>query len=476
MALFGVSSPRPGARTAAGVISCLILVGALGVGLKLGTSHPSAQAPTPVFQAGKNVDIVGPHGTVPYHPASSNPFLLGDPDKKQQNEPSCDISPNNPLIVFCGMNSYSAVDRPDVAGEPWVGASFTMDGGLTWKSHLHPGFKPKESTAPAPFAPALGYETAADPVVRLAPGIGLFTFIAFNRDGAGALLMGRWYERTIESGFPYAWKDTVEIAKGTGSPTSAGRFVDKPAMTVSLLPGTGTYDFSVPDPTPAEPARTRIQKVPAGVVHVSYAVFTGNDEQDGTKIVYTRSTTYGDTWEPAATLSESQSINQAPDIATDDANNRVVMVWRRFASPTSKQTDAIMAAISLDGGRSFGKAAVVANICSFTQGTTSASFRTTTHPFITFDGTAFHAIWAERQGPCGATPTGYSRIVMSNLSFCRRHADVVESGAGRYGFAGQPARTRVPASNRRIRQPHPRNVGRHEKRRACRRTFSRSDS
>ena len=417
MALFGVNSPRPGARTAAGLISSLILAGALGVGLKLGTSHPSAQAPSPAFQAGKNVDIVGPHGTVPYHPAGSNPFLLGDPDKKQQNEPSCDISPNNPLIVFCGMNSYSAVDRPDVSGEPWVGASFTMDGGLTWKSHLHPGFQPRDSTAPAPLAPALGYETAADPVVRLAPGIGLFSFIAFNRDGAGALLLGRWYERTIESGFPYAWKDTVQIAKGTGSPTSPGRFVDKPAMTLSLLPGTGTYDFTVPDPTPTAPDRTRIQKVPAGIVHVSYAVFTGNTQQDGTKIIYARSTNYGDSWEPAMTLSESQSINQAPDIATDQATRRVVLVWRRFANPTSKQSDAIMSAISLDDGRSFGKATVLANICSFTQGTTSASFRTTTHPFITFDGTAFHAIWAERQQPCGATPNGYSRIVMSNLSF-----------------------------------------------------------
>ena len=156
MALFGRYSPRPGGRTAAGIVSGLILVGALGVGLRLGTSHPSAQGSSSDFQVGKNVDIVGPHGTVPYHPAGSNPFFLGDPDKKQQNEPSCDISPNNPLIVFCGMNSYSAVDRPDISGEPWVGAAFTMDGGLTWKSHLHPGFQPKPLRAapPAPLAPA----------------------------------------------------------------------------------------------------------------------------------------------------------------------------------------------------------------------------------------------------------------------------------------------------------------------------------
>ena len=127
-------------------------------------------------------------------------------------------------------------------------------------------------------------------------------------------------------------------------------------MTVSLLPGTGTYDFRVPDPTPAAPDQTRIQKVPAGIVHVSYAVFTGNAEQEGTKINYTRSMNYGDSWDPTTTLSEGQSINQAPDIGVDPATRRVVVVWRRFANPTANQSDAIMSAISLDDGRSFGKA------------------------------------------------------------------------------------------------------------------------
>ena len=408
---------RPAPRPSERLLTNAVTAAALGLVLVMAASRPSAQGPVPEFQAGKNVDIVGPHGSAPYGPAGSNPFFLGDPDKKQQNEPSCDVSPHNPLIVFCGVNTYSAVDRPDVSGEPWVGASFSLDGGLTWKSHLHPGFQPKDPSAPAPLAPPLGFETAADPVVRLAPGIGLFTFIAFNREGAGALLMGRWYERTIESGFPYGWSDTVQVAKGTGSPTEPGRFLDKPGMALSLLPGSDTHAFKVPDPTPAEPTRTRIQQVPAGIVHVAYAVFTGNTEQDGTKINYTRSSSYGDSWDPVATLSESQSINQAPDIATDDATGRVVLVWRRFANPTSKQSDAIMSAISLDRGKSFSKATVLANLCPFTQNTTASSFRTTTHPFITFDGTAFHAVWAERQGACGTSPSGYSRIVMSNLSF-----------------------------------------------------------
>jgi hypothetical protein len=338
--------------------------------------------------------------------------MLGDPDKKQQNEPSCDINPTNPLIVFCGMNDYRAVDRPDIIGEPFVGASFSMDGGLTWKSHLHPGFKPQATNAPTPLVPPLGYDTGADPIVRIAPGIALFNFIAFDRGGTGALLVSRWYERSLEGGFPYGYLETVEIAKGTGSPGDSGRFIDKPVMKISLNPGTSTYNLAVPDP--AQPGGTRIQKVPAGVVHVAYAVFTGNSEQDGTKIVYNRSTDYGKTWQPGTELlSETVKINQAPDIAADAATNRVVVVWRRFATPNLGQTDGIMYAVSTNNGLSFSKPAQLAEICAFTQNTTSTSFRTTTHPFVTFDGTAFHAVWAARQGACA---TGPSRIVMSSLS------------------------------------------------------------
>ena len=252
----GTSRQFSTSKISSRLTATLLIGGCLGVVLAIGTSSTNAQGGAE-FNVGKNVDIVGPHGTSPYDPGGSNPFFLGDPDKKQQNEPSCDVSPNNPLVVFCGMNSYSAVDRPDISGEPWVGASFTMDGGLTWKSHLHPGFKP--SAGPAPLAPPIGYETAADPVVRLAPGIGLYTFIAFNRAGTGALLLGRWYEKNIEGGFPYAWKDTIEIAKAPADlvrpdvPRQAGNH-DISAS------GRRHLQLPVPDPIPARAGKTRIQR------------------------------------------------------------------------------------------------------------------------------------------------------------------------------------------------------------------------
>ena len=91
-------------------------------------------------------------------------------------------------------------------------------------------------------------------------------------------------------------------------------------------------------------------------------------------------------------------------------------MWRRFANPTNTQSDALMFVISNDGGMSFSKPAVLSNLCSFTQNTTAGSFRSTTHPFVTFDGKAFHAVWAARQGSsCPLPPNAYSRIMISDM-------------------------------------------------------------
>ncbi len=318
------------------------------------------------------------------------------------------------------MNSYSAVDRPDISGEPWVGASFTMDGGLTWKSHLHPGFQPKDPPAPAPLAPPLGYETAADPVVRLAPGIGLFSFIAFNRDGAGALLLGRWYERTIESGFPYAWKDTVEIAKGTGSPTPApGRFVDKPAMTVSLLPGTGTYDFTVPDPTPAAPAQTRIQKVPAGIVHVSTRCSPATAQQDGTKISLHKVD------QLRRQLGPGDDAQREPEHQPGAGHRRrskrtAAWSWSGGASRTrrrSSPTPSCPRSRSTTAGRS-DKPTVRRQHLFLHAGDDVGELPHHDAPVhhIRRHGLPRH-LGRSARGRAGQPRTGYSRIVMSNLSF-----------------------------------------------------------
>ncbi len=408
------------------VLSASVLAAVLASAVILTTTTPLAQGPPPSgleFYTGKNVDIVGPFGTgpnpVPFQspqfpndPTKTYQLFIGDPDKKQQNEPSCDISPNNPLIIFCGMNDYRGVDRPEIIGEPWIGASFSEDGGLSFKSFLHPGFKPKDPSSPIPFN-ALGWETAADPVVRVVPGMALYNFIAFNRDGNGALLLSRWREKTIEGGFPYEVVNTgIEVAKGTGAPGDAGRFLDKPGMKISLNPAGGFYNFNTGIPT--GPGQTLIQKVPAGTVHLAYAVFPGNSQQDGTKIIYTNSQNYGDSFSPQTSLAEAQSINQAADIAVDSATNRVLVTWRRFLN--DKQKDAIMYALSNDGGKSFGRATEVAEICPFNQGTTSISFRTTSHPSVEFDGTTFHVVWADRLRTGGqCSTTGYSRIVMSSL-------------------------------------------------------------
>ena len=161
-----------------------------------GTREASAQTGPTDFYPGKNVDTTGPTRPGPiFTPAPDangnwNPMFIGNPDGKQFNEPSCDSPPDNPLVTCCGGNDYRAVDRPPIS-DPWVGMTCSTDGGDTWKSFLHPGFKGDVLHTP------LGLDTAADALFRAAPGIALFNFIAFDRtagpDGVSGLYISRWY-------------------------------------------------------------------------------------------------------------------------------------------------------------------------------------------------------------------------------------------------------------------------------------------
>src|SRR5690348_4322479 len=67
----------------------------------------------------------------------------GDPFLQRQNEPSLAVSSRNPLHLLAGANDYRTVDLPGLpngeTGDAWLGVFKSYDGGLTWKSGLHPG-------------------------------------------------------------------------------------------------------------------------------------------------------------------------------------------------------------------------------------------------------------------------------------------------------------------------------------------------
>ena len=114
--------------------------------------------------------------------------------------------------------------------------------------------------------------------------------------------------------------------------------------------------------------------------------------------------------------------NQGATIGIDPRNGRVYVVWRRFA--TANQTDAILVRRSNNGGKTFQRPVVIAEINSFDQVTIDETqnaygFRTNAYPTVAIDGGGrIYVAWQERGfgQPLGSD----SRIVMSTSQNGRR--------------------------------------------------------
>ena len=351
----------------------------------------SAQGSSLFFVPGRNVNTVGPT------PAGPNPDLIGNPLQKQRNEASCDVSPDNALVILCANNDYRGIER---FGDSWIGLTQSRDGGLTWRSRLLPGF---------PSAPS--GTGAADPVVRTVPGLGLVAYITLSRgDDRGSLSLAVLAARNKENGEPYQFIERRVI--GTGTP---GRFNDKPAMAVELSDAGGTIEIAG-------------RKVPRGTIHYAYAVFPGNENNSASQIYHLLSDDYGRTWTSPRKLSESLGMNQGVDLSVAGAT--VVAVWRQVAN--TNQQDAMVFARSADGGRTWTRPAVLwmGPGRFFDQNTSAVQFRTLSMPSVVHDGTAFHAFWSARG--FAAHPDD-ARIVVSSSRDGRNWSapSVVENFAGR---------------------------------------------
>src|ERR1700690_1674651 len=112
--------------------------------------------------------------------------------------------------------------------------------------------------------------------------------------------------------------------------------------------------------------------------------------------MYSHSIDCGLTWTPPQQLSATTKTNQGAALAIDPNTGALYITWRVFASTNPTQTDAIMYVASFDGGCTFTKPALVANINTFDQGNTLVSFRTNDYPTISVDG-ASHAYVAWSQ-------------------------------------------------------------------------------
>lgn len=328
----------------------------------------------------KNVNAIGP--TPIFWLYAGNPRM-------QQNEPECAVSPNNPEWLACGFNDYRAVNDPAI-GDAFPGIAMSRDLGKSWISGLTPRHLAD--------IPSIGQKFGADANLEALPNLLLYNFIAGWRDDSqpGGVYVSRWYEHNREVGPPWEHLDTVEIDLGT-----SGRFLDKPAFDVALRdPSLGLADIQISVPAYDDPRNMAnshaayILTVPAARAHICYAVFVGNDNNDGTKINCLASDDGGATWPIKSKLTEGVEINQGVSLATKNSGQEVLAVWRRFSD--NNETSAIMFAKSVNAGNSWSKAAVLTEFCAFDQGTGAARFRTNALPVVVSSGDEFAVYFASR--------------------------------------------------------------------------------
>jgi HYR domain len=340
-----------------------------------------AQSLYPGFP-GRNSNIIGPP------PAGSN--ALPDNSLRQQNEPSCAVNPENPSQICCGFNDYRGIDIPGL-GDAWEGVSCTRNGGTNWSSQLIPGHK-----LDAQYS--LGLEFAADPNLVAVPGGLIFNYIAADRNQIGGLYVQRYAWRNREDGWPLIQVGgPILVAKGTG-----GRFIDKPHMA-------GFLDDNSSDTVTWNWGDGQSRQLPPGTLLVSAAVFVGNENNDGTKILVWESTDWGTSWKQSTKLTESKGINSGISLAASGDN--VCAVWRRFDD--NNESNSILSACSNDRGKRFGKAKLVAEICPFDLTTLNGQapapenlvgLRSNAFPVVAGDGSDFHVFWSDRGYALGNGP------------------------------------------------------------------------
>ncbi|HKV82059.1 MAG TPA: putative Ig domain-containing protein [Candidatus Sulfotelmatobacter sp.] len=336
----------------------------------------------------------------------------GDPFLQRQNEPSMAISSRNPLHVVAGDNDYRSVDLPIISGEgeptgdAWLGFFTSFDGGQTWTSNLVPGY-PQDKSLASQLSPIHGLGAGADPTVRAGSnGMFFYSGLAFNRQVGGTskvFLATYTDDNNLEGGntIRYLWTTTVAAGNST-------LFEDKPSIAVDIpRPWSGVCVI------PALPLKTT-QIFRAPTVYAAWTQFTGPESNAVASIMYARSMDCGLTWSRPQQISGTAKTNQGASLAIDHSTGALYIAWRVFASTNPVQNDAIMYAASFDGGGTFSKPQLAANITPFDQGDTAESFRTNDYPQIAVDASSrVYMTWSQRNVGTIATNGGDARIVVA---------------------------------------------------------------
>ncbi len=378
----------------------------------------------------------------------------GDPFLQRQNEPSVAISTRNAQHLLAGANDYRTVDLPSVlnsaeTGDAWLGVFKSLDGGNTWKSTLVPGY-PQDTSREGLGSPIKGFQAGSDPVVRGGVG-GLFYYLgmAFNRsDGNAVLFVSRYVDsNNKEAGDPISFVDTNLIHKGNKK-----HFLDKPWLAVDI-PRSNTKACSIRVPNADGSVST--QSFPGGNVYVAYTD-ADPDDTSVTRLMFSRSTNCGVTWEGAQRVSDPHTTNSGATIAIDPNTGTVYVAWRQvWARDAARPVpNAVMIAKSLNGGTAFSKPVTVQQFQPFdfkslpnAESPTWRHFRTTAYPTLAVDANRdasrpgrVYLAWSE----LGRGPLNESRIMLAvseteAASFFEPR--VVDDAGGRFAYQTMPSMT-----------------------------------
>ncbi|MDX6214998.1 MAG: hypothetical protein QOG99_582, partial [Frankiales bacterium] len=289
--------------------------------------------------------------------------------QNKQNEPAVAVDPVHPEVMVAGSNDEidegpcEGGECPFVQGVGNSGVYFSFDGGTTWTQPTYSGYSDRTGTpGPGPIGTlphynANGLVSDGDPALAFGP--------ARSGNGFSWEAGSRLYYANLTSNFAtkrseYTFKGFEAIAVShTDSPSAAAAgdasAWSEPAIVTAQNQTSAT--FSDKEAITADDAATSRY---FGNAYVCYSRFQG--EGPGVTISFSRSGDGGETWSTPVRLSRHNDPRNPPDrqgcaVKTDSEGN-VYVVWEDVI----KKQSVFEMARSSDGGATFAKPTVVANV------------------------------------------------------------------------------------------------------------------
>jgi hypothetical protein len=297
--------------------------------------------------------------------SSASPF-----PQNKQNEPTVAIDPTNPEVVVAGSNDEideppcEGASCPFVAGVGNSGVYFSFDGGATWTQPTYSGYSDRTGIpGPGPIGTLPHYYenglvSDGDPALAYGPapdGEGGFSWSAGSR----------LYYANLTSNFAskrneFTFKGFEAIAVSHTDNAAAAASGDASAWSEPSIVTSGNQTsatFSDKEAVTADDAATSPY---FGNAYACYSRFQG--EGNGITIEVSRSTDGGEAWSVPQKLSKHNDAVALPDrqgcAVRTDSHGFVYVVWEDVIN----KRGVFEMARSFDGGASFGKPRVIANV------------------------------------------------------------------------------------------------------------------